>query len=135
MKNGTGVDIKISKSQTRKAVMEGDSLSSSLFSLGTKLLPYAVPALTTGALSGLANIGVDKIFGKGQVGGFLIPQNKVDQLIKYKDWLTEAQNKQISNSYRRTSCDKTYKNTIRGVSWYTSCKYRCPFTSECIDTS
>ena len=69
-------NIKISESQIRKAVMEGGSLWSSLFSLGTKLLPMAtkavtkaVPALPTGALSGLANVGVDKIFGKGQVGG------------------------------------------------------------------
>ena len=68
--------------------MEGGSLWSSLFSLGAKLLPmetsYAVtkvvPALATGALSGLANVGVDKIFGKGQIGGFLIPQNEVDQV-------------------------------------------------------
>ena len=27
-------------------------------------------------------------------GGFLIPQNKIDQLIKYKDWLTEKQKEQ-----------------------------------------
>ena len=58
----------------------------------------AVGPLATGALSGLANVGVNKIFGKGQVGGFLIPQNKIDQLIKYKDWLTEAQKKQIVNA-------------------------------------
>ena len=43
----------------------------------------------------MANLGVDKIFGKGQVGGFMIPQNKVNQLIQYKDWLTDAQKKQI----------------------------------------
>lgn len=35
------------------------------------------------------------MFGKGQVGGFLIPQNKVNQLIKSKDWLTTTQKKQI----------------------------------------
>ena len=28
-------------------------------------------------------------------GGFLIPQNKIDQLIKYKDWLTNKQKEQI----------------------------------------
>ena len=102
MQNKTGVDIKISKTQIRKVAKQGGSLWSSLFSLGAKLLPMAtkaatkaLPALATGTLSGLANVGVDKIFGKGQVGGFLIPQNKVDQLIKYKDWLTEAQKKQI----------------------------------------
>ena len=102
MKNGTGTDVKISKTQIRKAVQEGGSLRSSLFSLRTKMLPFAtkavskaVPALATGALSGLANIGIDKIFGKGQVGGFLIPENKINQLIQYKDWLTDAQKKKI----------------------------------------
>ena len=76
-----------------------------LFSLGARALPAvtslalkAAGPLATGALSGLASLGVDKIFGKGQVGGFLIPQNKVDQLIKYKDWLTNEQKKQIVNA-------------------------------------
>ena len=112
--NKRGVDIKISKTQNRKAVQEGGSLRSSLFSLGTKLLPYAtkatskaVPALATVALSALGSLGIDKMFGKGQVGGFFIPQNKIDQLIKYKDLLTEAQKipDSISNSYRWSSCD------------------------------
>ena len=104
MKNGTGVDIKISKTQIRKAVKNGGSLWSSLLSLtlGTKLLPYAtkaaskaVPALATGAMNALGSLGIDKIFGKGQRCGFLIPQNKVNQLIQYKDWLTESQKMQI----------------------------------------
>ena len=34
--------------------------------------------LVTGALSALANVGVNKIFGSGQVGGFFIPQKKID---------------------------------------------------------
>jgi len=62
-------------------------------SLGTKAVLSAIkgvskvaPALATGALSALGSLGIDKIFGKGlQSGGFMIPQNKVDQLIKYKD--------------------------------------------------
>ena len=102
MNNGTGVDLKISKTQISHVVQEGGSLWSSLFSLGTKALPYAtkavtkaVPALATGALSGLANLGIDKIFGKGQTGGCLIPQNKIDQLIQYKDLLTKKQKEQI----------------------------------------
>ena len=33
--------------------------------------------------------------GSGQTGGFLIPQNKIDQLIKYKDLLTKKQTEQI----------------------------------------
>jgi len=54
------------------------------------------PALATGALSTLGSLGIDKIFGKGlQSGGFMVPQNKVDQLIKYKDWLYASQKKQI----------------------------------------
>ena len=100
MENGTGSDIKISKTQIRKAVKMGGSLWSSLFSLGARALPAvtslaskAAGPLATGAFSGLASLGVDKIFG-----GFLIPQNKVDQLIKYKDWLTNEQKKRIVNA-------------------------------------
>ena len=99
--NKTGVDIKISKTQIRKSVTEhGGSLFSSLAMLGAKALPYvtkaaskALPALATGAVSALGSLGVDKVFGKK--GVFLIPQNKIDQLIKHKDWLTEGQKKQI----------------------------------------
>ena len=96
--NKTGVDIKISKTQIRKSVKHGGSLFSSLAMLGAKALPFvtkaaskAFPALATGAVSALGSLGVDKIFGKGMSGGFLIPQNK----IKYKDWLTQKQKEQI----------------------------------------
>ena len=102
MNNSTGVDLKISKTQISHVVQEGGSLWSSLFSLGTKALRYATkavtkvaPALATGALQALGSLGIDKIFGKGQTGGFLIPQNKIDQLIKYKDLLTKKQKEQI----------------------------------------
>ena len=102
MKNKTGVDLKISKTQIRHLVQEGGSLWSSLLTLGAKALPFAtkavskaLPALATGALSGLASLGVDKIFGKGQSGGFLIPQDKINQLIKHKDLLTKKQKEQI----------------------------------------
>ena len=44
MRNGTGADVKISKTQIRKAVQEGGSLWSSLFSLGARMLPYAASA-------------------------------------------------------------------------------------------
>ena len=100
--NKTGVDVKISKTQIRKSVKQGGSLFSSLALLGAKALPYvtkavakALPALATGAVSALGSLGVDKMFGKGQSGGFLIPQNKIDQLIQYKDWLTQKQKEQI----------------------------------------
>ena len=100
--NRTGVDLKISKTQIRKSVKQGGSLFSSLALLGAKVLPFvtkaaskAFPALATGAVSALGSLGIDKIFGKGMNGGFLIPQNKVDQLIQYKNLLTNKQKEQI----------------------------------------
>ena len=103
MKNRTGVDLKISKTQIRYLVQEGGSLWSSLINLGMRALPYASravsklgPALATGAAQALGSLGIDKIFGNGiQTGGFLVPQNKIDQLIKYKDMLTKKQKEQI----------------------------------------
>ena len=72
LNNGTGVDIKISKTQIRKVAKQGGSLFSTLASLGARVLPYAVkglskaaPALATGAVSALGSLGIDKIFGKG----------------------------------------------------------------------
>ena len=108
--NKTGAEIKISKTQIRKSVMKGGSLWGSLITLGAKALPYvaskALPALTTGAVSALGSLGVDKIFG--QRGGFLIPQNKIDQLINHKGWLTEGQKKTdfISTSVGWTTRDQ-----------------------------
>ena len=100
--NRTGVDVNFSKSQIRKAVKQGGSLFSSLAMLGAKALPFvtkaaskALPALATGAVTALGSLGIDKIFGKGMTGGFLIPQNKIDQLIQYKNLLTNAQKQQI----------------------------------------
>ena len=105
MSQGTGSDIKISKTQIRKAVRQGGSLWGSLISLGSKLLPMTMPIakkaaapLVTGALSGLASLGVDKIFGKGQRGGFLIPMDKIAQLVAYKHLLTKGQKKDILNA-------------------------------------
>ncbi|CAH3193863.1 unnamed protein product [Porites evermanni] len=43
MSQGTGSDIKISKTQIRKAIKHGGSLLGSLISLGSKLLPMAMP--------------------------------------------------------------------------------------------
>ena len=70
--NGTGADIKMSKTQIRKVAKQGGSLFSTLSSLGARVLPYAVkgltkaaPALATGAGSALGSLGIDKIFGKG----------------------------------------------------------------------
>ena len=43
MSQGTGSDIKISKTQIRKGIKHGGSLCGSLISLGSKLLPMAMP--------------------------------------------------------------------------------------------
>ena len=59
------------------------------------LAKKAIAPLATGALSGL---GVDKIFGKGQRGGFLIPQDKINQLIAYKHLLSTGQKRDILNA-------------------------------------
>ena len=63
-----------------------------------RLAKKVIAPLATGALSGLASVGVDKIFGKGQEGGFLIPQGKIAQLIKYKHLLSAGQKRDILNA-------------------------------------
>ena len=110
MSMGKGVDIKISKSQIRKVTRHGGSLWSSLAGLSSKILPMtmpivkkAAPVLFTGALSGLASLGIDKLFGKGQTGGFMIPNSKVNQLIQYKDMLTTKQKQNILNALQTGS--------------------------------
>ena len=67
MENGTGSDIKISRTQIRRSVKHGGNLFTSLTSLGTKLLPFAMrgvskvaPALATGAASALGETGFKK---------------------------------------------------------------------------
>ena len=72
LENGTGVDIKISRTQISKIAKHGGNLFSSLASLGAKVLPFAVkglskavPALATGAVSALGSLGVNKLFGSG----------------------------------------------------------------------
>ena len=63
------------------------------------LVKKAIAPIATGALSGLASLGVDKIFGNGvQQGGFLIPQDKIAQLIAYKNLVTAGQKKNILNA-------------------------------------
>ena len=71
--------------------------------IASTVLPYATRAvgpLTTGALSGFANLGINKIFGSGL---FSVPQDKVDKLIKYKNYLTTTQKKQIVNALQSGS--------------------------------
>ena len=126
--DGTGTDIRISTAQVGK--QDGGNLFSSLLPLLTKtVLPLATKAigpLASGALSGLSSFGVNKILGgkipplppgsKGMKsllgnGLFSVPQNKVDKLIKYKDYLTAAQKKQIVSALQSGSGIPMFKLT------------------------
>ena len=88
-RNNSGVEISFSKSSIRKSVKQGGSLWTSLFSLGTKALPFVTkgvskvaPHLATGALSALGSLGIDKIFGSGMQGGMILPDAIVKMLQK-----------------------------------------------------
>ena len=92
--NGTGSDIKISKTQIRRSVKHGGNLFSSLASIGAKVLPYAIkgmskvaPALATGAVSALGEIGLNKIFGSG----ITIPKKFFPMLPKIRNQLNKSQ--------------------------------------------
>ena len=70
--NGTGTNIKISETQIKSLVKHGGNLFTSLISLGSKLIPFALkgvskaaPAIATGAATALGDIGIKKLFGKG----------------------------------------------------------------------
>ena len=101
--NGTGSDIKISKTQIRRSVKHGGNLFSSLASLGAKVLPYAVkgiskavPALATGAATALGELGINKIFGKG----ITIPPEFFPMLPPLVREFTESQINQINKAYQ-----------------------------------
>ena len=101
-----GMDIKLSKTNIRKQV--GGSLLSSILTLGRTFGPTLAKTLGLSALAGAASEGasqiVKKISGKGvQSGGFLIPQNKIDQLIAYKHLLSDKQKKDILNALQTGS--------------------------------
>ena len=101
--NGTGSDIKISKTQIRKSVKHGGNLFSSLASLGAKVLPYAVkgiskaiPALATGAATALGELGINKIFGKE----ITIPPEFFPMLPPLVREFTKSQINQINKAYQ-----------------------------------
>ena len=101
--NGTGSDIKISKTQIRSSVKHGGNLFSSLASLGARVLPYAikgiskaVPALATGAATALGEIGLNKIFGKG----ITIPPRFLQMLPAIRGELTKSQIDSINKMYQ-----------------------------------
>ena len=78
------------------------------FRLEKTFAPTIAKTLGFSALAGAASESasqiVKKISGKGvQKGGFLIPQNKIDQLIAYKHLLTAKQKKDILNALQTGS--------------------------------
>ena len=101
-----GMDIKLSKTNIRKQL--GGSLLSTVLNLGRTFAPTIAKTLGLSALAGAASEGasqiVKKISGKGvQTGGFLIPQNKINQLIAYKHLLTTKQKQDILNALQTGS--------------------------------
>ena len=103
LRNGTGSDIKISKTQIRKSVKHGGNLFSSLASIGAKVLPYAIkgiskvaPALATGAATALGEIGLNKIFGKG----ITIPKKFFPMLPAIREELTKSQIDLINKMFK-----------------------------------
>ena len=117
MENGTGVDIKISKTQIRHIAKEGGNLFTLLASLGAKVLPYAIkgvskaaPALATGAVSALGSLGIDKIFGKG----IDIPKKYFPVLPRIVNELTKSQIDQI-NKVTQTGGKLVLKPTTKQV--------------------
>lgn len=131
-----GRDIEISKIQIRKVVKRGGNLFTSIRGLGSRLLPYAttaaskiLPGLATGALSSLGNFGMDKILGQGyRSGGFLIPQDKINRLIKHKNLLTKKKRTNfgpfsiwwaIGNSTNEESRRRLSRDTAC-IDWYSS---------------
>ena len=104
-KENKGMDIKLSKSNIRKQV--GGSLLTSILALGRAFAPTIAKTMGLAALGGLASEGasqiVKKIAGKGQTGGFLIPQNKIDQLIANKNLLSTKQKKDILDALQSGS--------------------------------
>ena len=92
-----GMNIRLAKTNKRKQI--GGSLLTSMFSLGLSI----AKTLGLSALAGLASEGaseiVKKISGNGiRSGGFLIPQNKINQLITYKHLLTTKQKQDLLNA-------------------------------------
>ena len=101
--NGTGSDIKISKTQIRSSVKHGGNLFASLANIGAKVLPYAIkgmakaaPAIATGAATALGSLGIDKIFGKG----ITIPKKYFPMLSSIRSEFTKPQIDMINRLYR-----------------------------------
>ena len=101
--NGTGSDLKISKTQITRSVKHGGNLFTSLARIGAKLLPLAVkgvskvaPALATGAANALGEIGLKKLIGRG----IPIPKKFFPFLPPFASEFTKAQIDQINKVFK-----------------------------------
>ena len=101
--NGSGSDIKISRTQIRRSVKHGGNLFTSLVSLGARLLLLAMrgvskvaPALATGAASALGEIGVKKLLGSD----ITIPKKFILMLPPFARESTKSQRDQINKAYQ-----------------------------------
>ena len=101
--NGTGSDLKISKTQITRSVKHGGNLFTSLARLSAKLLPLAVkgvskvaPAIATGAATALGDIGIKKLFGRG----ISIPKKFFPFLPPFANEFTKAQIDQINKVFK-----------------------------------
>ena len=92
-----GMDIKLAKTNIRKQV--GGSLLTSILTLGITLAPTIGKTLGLSALAGLASEGASQVVKKIS-GGFLIPNDKINQLIAYKHLLTDKQKRDILNTFQ-----------------------------------
>ena len=105
--DGTGTDIRISINQMRK--QSGGNLFSALLPLAKNILPQILKTAGFSALSGAVSGGIEKAI---KVEGlFEIPQNKVYELKQYKDYLTEAQKKQINKALKTGSGISRFRMT------------------------
>ena len=103
LRDGTGSDIKISRTQIRRSVKHGGNVFTSLASLGARVLPYAIkgiskvaPALATGAASALGDIGIKKLSGKG----ITIPKKFILMLPPFAKEFTKSHRDQINKVYK-----------------------------------
>ena len=91
MNNGVGSDIKISKTQIRKAVRQGSGIWSTLGKYAFK----AVKPLVTGALSAVGSYAAKNVFCKGvqSVGAIIVPLKKLPLMSQIENWLTTKKDK------------------------------------------
>ena len=97
-----GMDIKLAKTNIRKQV--GGSLLSTIVSLGMKALPTIGKTLGLSALAGLASGGMEKLIkGSGQTGGYLVPLDKIKELLQYTHLLTTKQKQDVLGAIKSGS--------------------------------